>query len=750
MFTTIRQTHRSLLRLGSTSLLRPTTITTTPRLVALLSTTPANPMERGVYRDRSSASQRVHASPRSNFRGDTSDHEAIATDAEHEVAIAEEDPNEAKTFQDLADRNMIDPKIISILTDKMNYKDMTKVQRKTITATLAGGDVLAQAKTGTGKTIAFLLPALQRIMDTPIPIARRAVDVRCVIISPTRELALQILKDAERLTQGTGIVCQAAVGGTGKSQALRQMRSMGCHVLIATPGRLNDLMTDEYSNINFNRVDTLVLDEGDTLLDQGFSQAIADIVKMLPKADEPTLREGQGRQSLVFSATMPEKVLRMVRNTMRRDYKFLKMVEKGDAAVHERVQQHYVECRGFENLLPAVYELCAREMETNPDFKAIVFLQTTKLAALAAATFRECRTKADAAPPLPAAIVEIHSRLSQNARTRSAERFRRARTAVLFASDVVARGMDFPQVTHVIQVGTPTSKEQYIHRLGRTARAEASGTGYLLVPAIEALYGPVRQVTSGLKMITDDHGLHTASVAMDSETTLPGPAAEALQRITKATMLVDQDDKDGTYLSLLGYNASWRNRQALVDGLNQWTKLGWGMASPPGVGKSFIAKIGYSDCRGFNFSSGPPRETGGRGGGSGGYNADRPQFDTRRSASSSGPSWMGRGHVKSREAGEGGERGGFGGRGRGSSSFGDRGDRPSYGDRGDRPSYGDRGDRPSRGGFGGRGGGRGGFGDRGRSSFGDRGSSGGRGRGGFGSRGGRGGGDRPSYGSRSD
>ncbi|KAF8540364.1 P-loop containing nucleoside triphosphate hydrolase protein [Trichophaea hybrida] len=608
---------------------------------------------------------------------DLSEHDAILTDIEHEVTLS---PDEVTKFQDLADKNVIHETIIRNITHGMKYDEMTKVQRKTILSTVKGDDVLAQAKTGTGKTIAFLLPVLQRIMTSPQPIAKRDVDIRAIIISPTRELASQIYADAVKLTRGTGIISQCAVGGTGKLNAVRDMRKQGCHLLIATPGRLHDLLEDTYAGVNVSNVDTLVLDEGDTLLDQGFSEKIDEIITLLPPADSD-VRQGAGRQSLVFSATMPQKVLEMVRRTLRPDYKFLKMVDKGEAAVHDRIKQHLVSCRGFENILPAVYELAADEVEKTAGpkehFKAIVFFPTTKFAALAAATFANFEQVDGSPHPIykNTRLIQIHSRLTQNARTRAADHFRNSKSAILFASDVVARGMDFPNVTHVIQVCAPMNQEQYIHRLGRTGRANRDGVGYLLLTEAELAERSVHQIVKGMKM-EEDHGLETPTVSMEVEQKLSAPAAEALMTITKASINTEMPDKSAAYVSLLGYfNGVLRDRQVLVDALNRWSAVGWGLQTPPSISRKLIGQIGLQNVTGLNDSY-VPRERNDRAGGRG-YGGGRGGGGFERSGGRGG-GFGGRGGDRGGRGGFGGSRGGRGGFG------GDRGSRPSYGDRGDR------------------------------------------------------------------
>jgi ATP-dependent RNA helicase MSS116 len=587
---------------------------------------------------------------------DFSEHDSVAEDVEHAFTSVDG----ITRFQDLLDKNLIDARVVRNITEGMKYDEMTKVQQKTITSTVGGDDVLAQARTGTGKTIAFLLPVLQRIIDSPTPMRQRGVDIRAIVISPTRELAAQIYNDAAKLTRGTDIVTQLAVGGSGKNMALNKMRKEGCHMLIATPGRLNDLLENEQHLVNTEQVDTVVLDEGDTLLDQGFSEAVDKIIRYLPHAAEPSLRGGLGRQTMIFSATMPQKVLDMVRRTLRSNYKFLKMIDKGEATTNIKVKQYLVSCHGFENLLPTVYELVMKglsppppppppppanvtaateetsgepegeaenetkesidmvetsgenEIQKNEPFKAIVFFPTAKFASLAASTFKNLALPSDGTPhPLqrfPTFV--MHSRLTQSQRTGASDRFRRCKSGILFASDVVARGMDFPNVTHVIQVCSPSSREQYIHRLGRTARGSStSGTGYLLLTSDELRERPVQSLVRSMPLDTTAE-VHSSTVQIDQEQELPKLAAEALTNITRASVTTPIEDKASAYLSLLGYFAViFKDRQILVDALNRWSSLGWGLQTPPTVSPRLAQQMGLKGLTGLNHTPDPERRS---------------------------------------------------------------------------------------------------------------------------------------------
>ena len=384
------------------------------------------------------------------------------------------------------------------------------------------------------------------------------------------------------------------------------MHRQGCNILIATPGRLYDLLTDSASGVTGKNMEILVLDEADNLLDQGFADALMDIIKLLPSKDN--------RQTMLFSATVPAKVQTMIDAALKPKHKVLKLVPKGEVLTHNKVEQRLIAVKGFENLLPTLYEQMMKEIATtvageDKPFKAIVFFPTAKYAALAAVTFQALKDPQTATSPFAGTtMIEIHSRLSQPQRERAAKRFREGRSAVLFSSDVVARGMDFPDVTHVFQVGSPRSLEQYIHRIGRTGRGDKSGLGYILLADIEKS-SALKELRPDIKLV--DYNMHSAiaSIDMSKESVLPKTAAEALTRVMEASQTLDDDLKRGAYLANLGYYSYLGNKAALVASLNRWTALGWGMARPPRISSMLIGKLGLRGIDGLEVGGEDPRPT---------------------------------------------------------------------------------------------------------------------------------------------
>lgn len=524
---------------------------------------------------------------------------------------------------------------------------------------------IAQARTGTGKTLAFLIPVLQNIIRVDPKLEKRAerrqaspMDIRAIIISPTRELAEQIAKEALKVTKNTGIVVQTAVGGSSKQLGLQKIRRDGCHLLVGTPGRLNDLLSDPYTKIRAPNLSAFVLDEADRLLDDGFAPEIQAIQKLLPQ------RTVTDRQTLLFSATVPKEIMGIVRATMKQNFKFVRTVQEGEQQTHEKIPQKVVTVRGIENFLPALVELCKRELarEGQP-FKALVYFNATAEVTLANATLKNLRGGSHQHPLYPSKLFEIHSKLSQTQRTWAAASFRQAKSAILLSSDVTARGMDFPNVTHVIQFGIPQTRDTYIHRIGRTGRGDKGGEGWLFLSQLESQMAQSRLSDLPLQ---PDTSLQAATVDMTKDASLPESLANILTQVVEATKMVPDDEKGAAYRACLG-TFGWHNqKQAVVNAMNDRTRYLWGMANPPSVSRTTMVKLGYGHVTGLNTSTG--------------------SFSGESPSGQRGFGYQGRSAF--------GDRGGFGGAPR-SGGYGDRGAPRSggYGDRGAPRSggYGDQG-----------------------------------------------------------
>lgn len=543
---------------------------------------------------------------------------------------------EITKFQELEDNKIVHRNIVRNLTEEMNLETMTEVQSKTINSALKGTDIIAQAKTGTGKTLAFLLPVLQNIITVDPDLARAvrgrrgprstADDIRSIIISPTRELAEQIAMEAKRLVRGTGVIVQTAVGGTQKSAGLRAIQREGCHILVGTPGRLKDILSDPYTRVEAPDLSALVLDEADRLLDQGFWPEIQEIMRLLPAPAE------KDRQTLMFSATVPKEVVSVVRSTLKPGFQFVKCVRDDEEPTHTRVPQRLVTTKGLENNMPALVELCSREIakhkedpENTRPFKAIVYFGSTSEVGYTCSALQNLRTSDKSADAFGGGnhpfdrtrILEIHSKLTQGQRTKAAETFRKADSGILLSSDVTARGMDFPNVTHVIQVGLPSSVDQYIHRVGRTARAGKEGEAWLILNKMEDQEARYR--FGGKIPLKRDESLETAALDLTQEAQVTPSAGKILGMVQSSLRQIPIPEKAKVYKSMLGVYQWVPRKHDLIDALNDLSRVGWSMRTPPAVSPMLAKRLGIDRAPGINIGYNPEEEAerpalGGRGG----------------------------------------------------------------------------------------------------------------------------------------
>ena len=409
---------------------------------------------------------------------------------------------------------------------------------------------------------------------------------------------------------------------------------------------------------------------------------------------------------MMFSATIPREVVTLVRSAMKPDFQFVRCVRDDEEPTHARVTQRVVTVNGFENSLPALVELCARSIEASKQpgarpFKTIVYFNSTAEVTLATSALQNLQksggpstdslgARFTAHPWSPTRILEIHARLSQGQRTAAADTFRRAESGILLSSDVTARGMDFPNVTHVIQVGVPSTRDQYIHRIGRTARAGKEGEGWLLINRMEVQETQYRLTKLPIQK---DESLATATVDLTQEAQVPAAAGEVLSMYQQAIQKVSTADKAAVYRAFLGVYAWFGRKSLLVERMNDLAKFGWGMREPPLISPNLARRLGLAAIQGVNIGhdlEGPNDRGmgGGRdrgfGGGRGGFGGSRDSFGGSRDGFGGGRDSFG------------GRRGGFGGR---DSFGGDRGDRGGYGGSVGRPDdFGDRrsSDRPPR------------------------------------------------------
>jgi ATP-dependent RNA helicase RhlE len=346
----------------------------------------------------------------------------------------------------------------------------TPIQSAVVPIIMGGDDLIGCADTGTGKTAAFLLPILNRLLKTRAAAPEERGYTRVLILSPTRELAVQIEDDVQGFSYHTDLTSIAVYGGVPMDQQERALKS-GVDIIVATPGRLMDHMRN--GAVSFDRLDTLVLDEADRMMDMGFWPDVRRIVASLPDA--------AARQTLLFSATMPEDVMKLADEVVC-DASF---VQIGSAGGPARGITHAIE----EVAASQKSEWLANFLRRNQG-PVLVFVRTKSGAERLARKLSSSGLKAAA----------LHADRTQADRTQAVEGFRSGRYRVLVATDVAARGLDIDGITHVVNYEVPANRETYVHRVGRTGRAEATGTALTLVAPEELRALQALQRSVGLEL----------------------------------------------------------------------------------------------------------------------------------------------------------------------------------------------------------------------------------------------------------
>ena len=354
------------------------------------------------------------------------------------------------SFQDFG---LADP--ISLALSEENYLTPTPIQAQTIPLAMSGRDVVGIAQTGTGKTAAFALPILHRLIhprkQTP------SKSCRVLVLSPTRELSGQILDSFNAYGRHLRLTATLAIGGVPMGRQVRAVMG-GVDIMVATPGRLLDLVRG--NALKLNQVEFLVLDEADRMLDMGFINDIRKIVAKLPAV----------RQTLFFSATMPKAIAELAEDMLRNPER---VAVTPVASTVERVSQRIIQVdRGAK---PA---LLAKILKGEPVDRALVFTRTKHGADKVVKGLAKANIAAEA----------IHGNKSQNHRERTLAAFRSGTIRTLVATDIAARGIDVDGVSHVVNFDLPNVPETYVHRIGRTARAGSDGIAISLVDADEVAY----------------------------------------------------------------------------------------------------------------------------------------------------------------------------------------------------------------------------------------------------------------------
>jgi ATP-dependent RNA helicase RhlE len=383
------------------------------------------------------------------------------------------------TFEELG---LAEPLLRAISTE--NYTEPTPIQAQAIPYLLEGRDLLGIAQTGTGKTAAFALPILQRLSANPVPRKRGAV--RALVLTPTRELAVQIVENFRSYGRHLGLRSAVIFGGVGQAPQVDNL-ARGLDVLIATPGRLLDLMNQRHADLR--DLSILVLDEADRMLDMGFIHDVKKIIATLPKE----------RQTLFFSATMPNDVERLAQSILKEP---VRVEVTPPSTTVERIDQRvYFVDAGNKNAL------LADLLKDHTVERALVFTRTKHGADRVVKHIERIGVGTQA----------IHGNKSQNARQRALNDFRDGKTRVLVATDIAARGIDVDGITHVINFEIPNVAETYVHRIGRTARAGRDGIALSFCDKSEKTYlRDIEKLTRKALTVVHEHSFH-------------GPAAQPAQ-----------------------------------------------------------------------------------------------------------------------------------------------------------------------------------------------------------------------------
>ena len=379
------------------------------------------------------------------------------------------------SFRDLS---LIDPILRAV--EETGYKEPTEIQRAAIPEVLAGKDVLGTAQTGTGKTAAFSLPILQTLAERR---TRRPRPVRALVLSPTRELAIQIEESFR--TYGCHLPLQTAVllGGVPMSKQIKALRRHP-DIVVATPGRLLDLVGQ--GHVALNRVEVLVLDEADRMLDMGFINDVRKIVMQTPEQ----------RQTLLFSATLSFAIADLASKMLKSPVH----VEVAPAAsVSSRIAQKVYFVAPDEKIDLLVHVLREQKLK-----RTLVFTRTKSQAEYVANYLVQAKLSADS----------IHSNKHQKARQRALDGFDAGKVDILVATDIVARGIDVEEISHVINYEMPNDAESYVHRIGRTARAGKEGKALSFCDAQDlSMLRAVEKLTQQKLEAVEDHPYHSANIA---------------------------------------------------------------------------------------------------------------------------------------------------------------------------------------------------------------------------------------------
>ncbi|ORX73798.1 DEAD-domain-containing protein [Linderina pennispora] len=464
-----------------------------------------------------------------------------------------------------ADYKDIDANTMRAITNILKFKTASKVQDKIISLMPIKNDIMIKAKTGTGKTTAFLVPAidvLKRAYEQDPERGRKGRAVGCLV------LAKQIAVEANKLATFHGWNVQSLIGGESSRYQINDLARKRSDIVIGTPGRILDFLNNQpiFSSLA-DKTKLLIFDEADVLLQMGFKKEIDEIIYRMP----------EDRQTFLVSATMDRKIRELAPTVFKRGFDIIDCVDKGETNTHKNVKQEYITVE-LSNHFPVICDVIeshiAKCTAENHGAKIVMFMPTTKSTDMYAKLIRSLLRKGVANQnsggnrfgnrrqphkrhePNGEEVVDImmiHGKMSQDARSRVSERFRKApiragHSSILITTDVSARGVDYPDVSMVLQVGIPTEAESYIHRLGRTGRAGKSGEGVILLTEMET------QFLNHLKNLPIKHSEKYTPEYLESIVGFQGgDVAHLAKRWEAAAMYTEADRVQDTFLSLVGF-----------------------------------------------------------------------------------------------------------------------------------------------------------------------------------------------------
>lgn len=375
--------------------------------------------------------------------------------------------------------NLISPLCRAV--NEKEYSNPTPIQMQAVPHLLKGRDLLGCAQTGTGKTAAFALPILQRLKENYQPVGRK--EIRSLILTPTRELAVQIMESFEDYGRYLNLKQTVIYGGVRQEKQVKALK-YGVDILVATPGRLLDLHNQKY--LRLDKVEVFVLDEADRMLDMGFLPDVKKIHSFITKTS----------QTMLFSATMPIEIQRLTKGFLKDP---IKVEVTPPSTTVDKIDQRvlFVDREKKGALLKSMLEDATIE-------RALIFARTKHGANKIVKNLSKGKIKADA----------IHGNKSQAARLEALNKFKTGKIRVLVATDIASRGIDVDGITHVINYELPNEPESYVHRIGRTARAGAAGIALSLCDLGELGYlKKIERVTNKSVVMEKDHIYHSETIA---------------------------------------------------------------------------------------------------------------------------------------------------------------------------------------------------------------------------------------------